>query len=159
MRSNFKVVVLGKMDNSVDHTFDSANRIYGRGGVSPTIHTCTSGGSWPKIVAMRKRGEGVQTIITSGNVKIWRKDMKSDEFAIRRITPREAWRLMGYLDSDFDKASAVTSKSQLYKQAGNAIVKQVLMAIFLQLGIQGKKRWNELSVEERERLVKKSSFC
>ena len=94
-----------------------------------------------------------QTIITSGVAKIWRKNMKSDEFAIRRITPREAWRLMGYLDSDFDKASAVTSKSQLYKQAGNAIVKQVLMAIFLQLGIQGKKRWNDMSAEERQALV------
>lgn len=37
---------------------------------------------------------------------------------------------MGFTDSDFDKAQAVVSNTQLYKQAGNSIVKQVLMAIF-----------------------------
>jgi DNA (cytosine-5)-methyltransferase 1 len=40
---------------------------------------------------------------------------------------------MGYTDEDFDKAQAVVSNTQLYKQAGNAIVKQVLMAIFKQM--------------------------
>lgn len=40
---------------------------------------------------------------------------------------------MGYTDEDFDKAAAVNSNTQLYKEAGNAIVKQVLMAIFAQM--------------------------
>jgi DNA (cytosine-5)-methyltransferase 1 len=54
-------------------------------------------------------------------------------YRIRKLTPRECWRLMGYTDADFDKASQVNSNTQLYKQAGNAIVKQVLMAIFAQM--------------------------
>ena len=49
---------------------------------------------------------------------------------IRKLTPLECWRLMDYTDEDFHKAKAVTSNTQLYKQAGNGIVKQVLMAIF-----------------------------
>lgn len=48
---------------------------------------------------------------------------------IRKLTPLECWRLMGFTDEDFYKAKAVNSDSQLYKQAGNSIVKQVLMAI------------------------------
>ncbi len=52
---------------------------------------------------------------------------------IRKITPRESWRLMGFSDDDFDKAAAVASNTQLYKQAGNSIVKQVLMAVFAQM--------------------------
>lgn len=53
---------------------------------------------------------------------------------IRKLTPKECWRLMGYTDQDFDNAKASgVSNSQLYKQAGNAIVKQVLMAIFKQM--------------------------
>jgi DNA (cytosine-5)-methyltransferase 1 len=56
------------------------------------------------------------------------------QYRIRKLTPRECWRLMGYTDADFDKAQAAgVSNSQLYKQAGNAIVKQVLMAIFSQI--------------------------
>jgi DNA (cytosine-5)-methyltransferase 1 len=54
-------------------------------------------------------------------------------YRIRKLTPRECWRLMGYTDTDFDNAEKVNSNSQLYKQAGNAIVKQVLMAIFAQM--------------------------
>lgn len=77
-------------------------------------------------------------------------------YRIRKLTPSECWRLMGYKDDDFNKAEKVNSATQLYKQAGNAIVKQVLMAIFLQMGIQGKKKWNEMSVEERQNLVNSS---
>jgi len=53
---------------------------------------------------------------------------------IRKLTPLEAWRLMGIKDEDFHKAKASgVSDSQLYKQAGNAIVVDVLMAIFSQM--------------------------
>ena len=51
-------------------------------------------------------------------------------YRIRKLTPRECWRLMGFSDEDFEKAEAVNSNTQLYKQAGNSIVKDVLMAIF-----------------------------
>lgn len=53
-----------------------------------------------------------------------------DGIRIRKLTPLECWRLMGYTDDDFYKAATVNSNSQLYKQAGNGIVKQVAMAIF-----------------------------
>lgn len=66
------------------------------------------------------------------------------QYRIRKLTPRECWRLMGYTDTDFDKAQrSGVSNTQLYKQAGNAIVKQVLMAIFSQMNIKGVKPWND----------------
>lgn len=48
---------------------------------------------------------------------------------IRKLTPKECWRLMGFDDEDFEKASKVNSNTQLYKQAGNSIVVNVLEAI------------------------------
>lgn len=65
---------------------------------------------------------------------------KIERYRIRKLTPRECWRLMGYTDADFDKAQTVNSNTQLYKQAGNAIVKQVLMAIFRQMNIHQEAR-------------------
>lgn len=53
---------------------------------------------------------------------------------IRRLTEREAWRLMGFSDEDFDKAKeSGVSEAQLGKQAGNSIVVDVLMAIFKEM--------------------------
>ena len=58
----------------------------------------------------------------------------TDDMRIRKLTPRECWRLMGFSDEDFDKAKAAgISDTQLYKQAGNSIVVDVLMAIFKEL--------------------------
>ena len=58
-------------------------------------------------------------------------------YRIRKLTPRECWRLMDFSDEDFEKAAEVNSNTQLYKQAGNSIVKNVLIAIFGQM-IPGK---------------------
>ena len=52
---------------------------------------------------------------------------------IRKLTPKECWRLMGFDDEDFEKAAKVNSNTQLYKQAGNSICVPVLMAIFKEL--------------------------
>lgn len=57
---------------------------------------------------------------------------------IRKLTPREYWRLMDFDDDDFDKASQVVSNTQLYKQAGNSIVVNCLVAIFGQM-FEGKE--------------------
>lgn len=73
-----------------------------------------------------ERGGWSPTITTESNVC----RLVSDEPIFRRLTPREYWRLMGFDDEDFDKAEQVCSNSQLYKQAGNSIVVDVLMAIF-----------------------------
>lgn len=56
-----------------------------------------------------------------------------DNVRIRKLTPRECWRLMGFTDEDFDKAQKVNSDTQLYKQAGNSIVVNVLEAIFKEM--------------------------
>ena len=49
---------------------------------------------------------------------------------IRKLTPKECFRLMGFDDKDYEKASEVNSNTQLYKQAGNSIVVNVLETIF-----------------------------
>lgn len=59
-------------------------------------------------------------------------------YRIRKLTPLECWRLMDFTDEDFEKAAQVNSNTQLYKQAGNSIVKNVLVAIIGQM-IPGKE--------------------
>ncbi len=82
-----------------------AGRVYNADGISPTMDTCTGGNRMPKI---------------------------KDSYRIRRLTPRECWRLMGVRDEQFDKLHDL-SNTQLYKMAGNSIVVDVLMAIFKNL--------------------------
>lgn len=96
---------------NLNPTFESQGRVYDKNELCPTLRTFQGGGLQPKAIEETKCGG----------------------YRIRKFTPRECWRLMGYTDEDFDKAAAVNSNSQLYKEAGNAIVKQVLMAIFLQM--------------------------
>ena len=55
----------------------------------------------------------------------------SDGVRIRKLTPKECWRLMDFTDEEFEAAqNAGVSKTQLYKQAGNSIVVSVLAGIF-----------------------------
>lgn len=56
-----------------------------------------------------------------------------DGYRIRKLTPIECWRLMGFDDADFYKAEKVNSNTQLYKQAGNSIVVNVLEEILKEL--------------------------
>ena len=78
--------------------------------------------------------DGVVPTLTSamgqggGHVPMHNYDLK-----IRKLTPKECWRLMGFDDKDFEKASKVNSNTQLYKQAGNSIVVNVLEAILKNL--------------------------
>lgn len=66
---------------------------------------------------------------------------------IRKLTPKECWRLMGFDDIDFDKASKVNSNTQLYKQAGNSIVVNVLEAILTSLLLEDNTTNNEYIIE------------
>lgn len=62
------------------------------------------------------------------------KNKTNNGLRIRKLTPREVWRLMGFDDKDFEKAARIpTSNTQLYKQAGNSIVVNVLENIFKNL--------------------------
>ncbi len=66
------------------------------------------------------------------------KEMKVLEgLKIRKLTPKECWRLMGFDDEDFYKAEAVNSKTQLYKQAGNSIVVNCIEEILINLFKKG----------------------
>ena len=55
-------------------------------------------------------------------------------YRIRKLTPKECFRLMGCIDSDIDKIKAAgISESQQYKMAGNSIVVQCMEGIFRNL--------------------------
>lgn len=62
------------------------------------------------------------------------KILQNEDYRIRKLTPLECWRLMGFSDNDYYAAKSVgISNAQLYKQAGNSIVVTVLESIFRQL--------------------------
>lgn len=84
-----------------------SNTFYDENAISPTLDTC---------------------IGVNRQVKVLKNNLR-----IRKLTPKECWRLMGFDDADFEKAAKYNSNSQLYKQAGNSIVVDVLYYIFKQM--------------------------
>lgn len=118
-------------------------RIYDPNGCSPTLNTCGGGSHEPKILQV-------------GNVNPSGKGMNGNVFLedglaptlttnkgegnkiltgirIRKLTPKETFRLMGFPDSAYEAASKVVSDSQLYKQSGNSIVVDVIYYIMIEL--------------------------
>ena len=84
---------------------------------------------------VKEEGRMSPTIEANGiphRLEAFRYECNGSEYfvRIRKLTPNECWRLMGFKDEDFRKAEAVNSNTQLYRQAGNSIVKPVLEAIF-----------------------------
>lgn len=73
-----------------------------------------------------KNDKFIGCLNTTAKIKI----VNNEPFYIRYLTELECWRLMGFTDNDFNKASKVSNRTQLYKQAGNSIVVPVLEAIF-----------------------------
>jgi site-specific DNA-cytosine methylase len=67
--------------------------------------------------------------VAPGKYSVTIKSKITEQYRIRKLTPRECWRLMGVKDEQFDKLHDI-SNSQLYKMAGNSIVVDVLMGIF-----------------------------
>ena len=139
-----------------DKSKHQAGSVYDENGLSPTLDTMQGGYRQPciEIKEATKQGykeayEGdyvnlaypdsktrrgrvgkqvAQTLTTSDNIGVIANDLR-----IRKLTPKECWRLMGFDDKDFEKASQVNSNTQLYKQAGNSICVPVLIAIFKEL--------------------------
>lgn len=66
------------------------------------------------------------TLTTSDNLGVLVND---EPIRIRKLTPKECWRLQGFTDKQFERAAAVNSNSQLYKQAGNAVTVNVVEEI------------------------------
>ena len=89
--------------------------------------------SYPQSKTKRGRvGHGVsKTLMASDSMGT------VDNYRIRKLTPKECWRLMGFDDLDFEKAEKVNSNTQLYKQAGNSIVVNVLEGILKNLLEEG----------------------
>ena len=92
--------------------------------------------AYPESKTRRGRvGDQVSNTLTaSGNMGTL--DWNGKEYRIRRLTPKECWRLQGFPDWAFEKAKeAGTSDTQLYKQAGNAVTVKVIQAIGQELKI------------------------
>lgn len=94
---------------------NQVNRILGDEGICSTLDTMQGGHREPKIL---------------------------QGYRVRKLTPLECWRLMGFKDEDYNKAKgAGISNSQLYKQAGNSIVVDVLEGIFKNLFLKDNKKY------------------
>lgn len=119
-------------------------RVYSPEGLSPSLNTVGGGGLEPKII---ESADGIYLNASkrfqSGSLKDLSRTLKAEKHdagvvinklpIIRKLTPKECWRLMGFDDSDFEKAEQVNSNTQLYKQAGNSIVVNCLEGIFYEL--------------------------
>lgn len=145
-----------------DKINESCKRVYSEQGVSPTIHTCQGGNTEPKIMIKNATKKGYLEANAGDSVNLAYANSESkrarvgkqvahtlqctnkmgvvenigketNELRIRKLTPLETWRLMGFEDEDFQKAKKVNSNTQLYKQAGNSIVVNVLEKIFKNL--------------------------
>jgi len=133
---------------------EQIRRVYSEEGLSPTLNTMTGGNRQPKVLmntciqlgSLDRKGyhefsnrvyspEGIaRTLMGSGGNLNDKAGQYMINYRIRRLTPKECWRLMGFSDEDFNKAQgAGISNSQLYKQAGNSIVTNVLREIFKNL--------------------------
>ena len=117
--------------------FNQCGVVYETDGIAPTIRAYQGGGLEPKII---QRGHGynqggehdIAPTLTSNSYH--ENNHLSDGFRIRKLTPRECWRLQGFPDWAFDKAQEVNSNSQLYKQAGNSVTVNVIETIAKELG-------------------------
>lgn len=176
---------------------DNMKRIYDTNTYAPTINTMQGGNLEPKIlenetietpciVASRGRnpenpssrviGEHTEQRLeinkngTSNCLTTVQKDnwvLNKNPIRIRKLTPKECWRLMSFDDESFEKAQNVpTSNTQLYKQAGNSIVVKVLEKIFRNLFNNNIKENNmeeenknlEMSPEDLSLLIEQNTF-
>lgn len=106
---------------------EQSGRVYDPNDLSPTLSTMQGGGQEPKII-QKARGynqggeHAISPTLSNNNYLI-------NGYRIRKLTPRECWRLQGFPDWAFDRAQTVNSNSQLYKQAGNSVTVNVIEAI------------------------------
>ena len=129
-----KIEVLGNYSPS-GH---DASRIVHPNGLAPTVkenHGTVTATIEPAIVEdfYKSREERIYSEYSPA-LRADRSGLKvCEELRIRKLTPKECFRLMGFDDSDFEKAEAVNSNTQLYKQAGNSIVVPVVEYILKEL--------------------------
>lgn len=142
------IVVAGNLPGSHEQN----GRVYDINGISPTLNTMQGGGRQPKIRVREATKKGYAEATVGDSVNLAHPNSKTrrgrvgegiantlvtgdsqgvvmPNFRIRKLTPRECWRLQGFPDWAFDKAQEVNSNSQLYKQAGNSVTVNVIKEI------------------------------
>lgn len=139
-----QIIQLGNIVDTGNFDNPQRGRIDSPSGISPALNTVGGGGLEPKIL---EEGIGYHPFNKrefrgfnpNYSVTLLATDYKnpccySNGYRIRKLTPRECWRLMGFTDVEFEcaKLSGV-SDSRLYQQAGNSIVVDVLVGIFKEL--------------------------
>lgn len=137
-----KLIQVGQMYGTEKEPNPQAGRIYSAEGISPTMDSCSGGNRMPKIVigSTQKNayiGDGsISPTLTSamgkggGHVPM----IGFEDLRIRRLTPLECFRLMGFDDSDCQLLSGNKIRNtQLYKMAGNSIVVDVVEELFCQI--------------------------
>ena len=136
--------------------YNQSGVVYDIDGISPTIRAYQGGGLEPKIRVKEATSKGYAEAEIGDSVNLSHPNSKTrrgrvgkqiantlltgesqgvvePDFRIRKLTPRECWRLQGFPDWAFDKAQEVNSNSQLYKQAGNSVTVNVIAEIAKEL--------------------------
>lgn len=133
------------------YRYDMMNRVYSPEGIAPTLKTVTGGGCEVKILDQRytaaaqrgrydENGKVRQHIEISDReysntlTTVQKDALVSNGTDVRKLTPKEYFRLMGFDDADVDLlVNNGISNSQLYKMAGNSIVVNMLEFLFCQI--------------------------
>ena len=146
-----------------DNHRHQAGSIYNKEGIAPPLDTMQGGYRQPMINVINGTKKGYDTAMPGDSINMTFPRSKTKRgrvghgvaqtldtscsqatitgYRIRRLTPKECWRLMGFSDTDFEKARATgNSDTQLYKQAGNSIVVNVLEEIIKKLLNDEKKK-------------------
>lgn len=145
-----------KQSGTLQPNFNQCGVVYETDGISPTIRAYQGGGFEPKIRVKEATSKGYAEAEVGDSVNLSHPNSKTrrgrvgkqvantlltgesqgviePDFRIRKLTPRECWRLQGFPDWAFDKAQEVNSNSQLYKQAGNSVTVNVIAEIAKEL--------------------------
>ena len=119
-QSNGSYVIENK-PSCIIHVKEATKKGYAEATIGDSVNL-----SHPNSKTRRGRvGKGIANTLLTGEEQ----GVVMHDFRIRKLTPKECWRLQGFPDWAFERAEQVNSNSQLYKQAGNSVTVNVIEAI------------------------------